>query len=64
MEQSNLLFLISLFFLQPILNRDIELPSTIPDLMLKKHEDFLIAYGNNKDEYVREFIENRFFVPR
>lgn len=44
------------FFIQATLKHDIELPSSIPELLMEKHANYLISYGTNKDEYVRIFL--------
>ena len=38
-------------FVQSVL-KDVELPKTIPHLLLDKHTDYLVSYGTNKDDYV------------
>lgn len=35
-----------------MLTYDVKLPAVVPELLIEKHADYLIAYGNNKDEYV------------
>ncbi|XP_035721467.1 geranylgeranyl transferase type-2 subunit beta-like isoform X2 [Vespa mandarinia] len=35
----------------PMITHDVKLPAVVPELLLEKHADYLIAYGNNKDEY-------------
>lgn len=35
---------------------DIEVPTSIPDLLLEKHANFLLSYGTDKDEYVSSII--------
>lgn len=35
----------------PILKHDIEIPSTVPDLLLEKHAAYLHSYAMDKDEY-------------
>lgn len=40
-------------FLQTMLNRDIELPEEIPELLIEKHVSYLLSFGTKKDDYVR-----------
>lgn len=35
-----------------MLKHDIELPTSVPELLLEKHANFLLSYGTDKDEYV------------
>lgn len=39
-----------------MLKHDIELPTSVPELLLEKHANFLLSYGTDKDEYVSIFI--------
>ncbi|XP_012278113.1 geranylgeranyl transferase type-2 subunit beta [Orussus abietinus] len=34
-----------------VMIKDVELPTTIPQLLLEKHAEYLISYGTNKDDY-------------
>ncbi|KAG7210282.1 hypothetical protein KM043_011826 [Ampulex compressa] len=34
-----------------VVKHDIEIPSSIPELILEKHANYLISYGTDKDEY-------------
>ncbi|KZC07223.1 Geranylgeranyl transferase type-2 subunit beta, partial [Dufourea novaeangliae] len=43
---------------QPMLKHDIELPISIPDLLLDKHANFLLSYGKDKDEYMYCIMEH------
>ncbi|KOX67356.1 Geranylgeranyl transferase type-2 subunit beta, partial [Melipona quadrifasciata] len=36
----------------PVLKHDIELPASVPELLLEKHANFLLSYGTDKDEYM------------
>lgn len=41
-----------------MLEHDIELPSLVPDLLLEKHANFLLAYDKDKDEYVSSRVKS------
>ncbi|XP_043278864.1 geranylgeranyl transferase type-2 subunit beta isoform X2 [Venturia canescens] len=38
--------------------KDVELPQTIPKLLLDKHSDYIVSYGTNKDDYIYFMTEH------